>query len=76
MKFVDVPDVWSLNSVASILLCLTTVDMKLVIDFFLVLFKTERDLHAYGLIAAMLSISPHFISAKSLVFNDHNSFSV
>ena len=76
MAIADVPDCWSLTSIASILLSLTAFDMKLVVDFFLVLFQTGQDVDAYRLVAVILSISPHFISATSLVSNCHNLISM
>jgi hypothetical protein len=59
-RLTDVPNCWLLRSFSSILLPLSCVDMNLVVDYFAVLYKSERASTASLLMALTLMISPHF----------------
>ncbi|XP_046463735.1 F-box only protein 47-like [Daphnia pulex] len=56
----NVPNCWLLRSFSSILLPLSCIDMNLVVDYFAVLYKSERASTASLLMALTLMISPHF----------------
>nr|CAH0113111.1 unnamed protein product [Daphnia galeata] len=65
----NVPNCWLLRSFSSILLPLSCVDMNLVVDYFAVLYKSDKAPTASLLMALTLMISPHFTNHSAGVRN-------
>merc|ERR1712071_507447 len=64
-NLISVPADWSLNSIGSILLSLTSVDIELVKEYFLAHYDAGLEVYAYQVLAAVMSVSPHFTAYAS-----------